>query len=47
MNVAFDPFQTPHAPSFVQSWEMTSNNESPRRSPSLCGDDVVFGEGGM
>ena len=46
MKVAFAPFQTPHAPSFVHSWEMTSIKESPRRSSSLCGD-VVSGDGGM
>lgn len=34
-NDAFDPFHTPHAPSFCHSCEMTSRRESGRRSSSL------------
>ena len=43
--VAFDPFHTPHTPSFAHSCESTSSTESGLRRSSWCGRRSRFGGG--
>jgi hypothetical protein len=46
MNVAFDPFHTPQAPSLCQSCAITSNTESGVRMASWWAGTALFGARG-